>query len=195
MNFADLKALGHQPRVHPNGFIQLDIVPGKIRLNVWTSDGIFCGSRAHPIHNHSYDISSRILKGALTNLTYLDRWATPANATHILHTAAKVPGTANETMLTPIPKGYSRLVSQKADTYAAGEGYVLEREVLHDSLPHGLTATLMTIIQPNPYYSPMVAVPVGVKPHNFHRRETDDKVTLGLMWGWIEQAVGDLEIL
>lgn len=152
MNFSDLKALEHQPRIHPNGFIQLDIVPGKTRLNVWVPEGVFCGSRAHPIHNHSYDISSRILKGALTNLTYLDRWATPAHATHILHTASKVPGTQNETVLVPIPKGYTRLVSQKADTYAAGEGYVLERETLHDSLPHGLTATLMTIIKPNLNY-------------------------------------------
>lgn len=195
MKFADLKALGHQPRIHPNGFIQLDIIPGKLRLNVWTSDGIFCGSRAHPIHNHSYDINSRILRGALTNLTYLDRWADRDAATHILHTAVKVPETQNETILTPIPNGYARMVSQTAVTYAAGDGYVLEREVLHDSLPHGLTATLMTIIKPNAKYGPLVAVPVGVKPHNFHRRETDDKVTLNLMWDWIEQVGEGLDAI
>ena len=194
MKLAELKALGHQPRIHPNGFIQLDIKPGRLRLNVWTPDGVFCGSRAHPIHNHSYDISSRILRGALTNLTYLDRWASPGDATHILHTAQKVPGTVNETILVPLDRGYTRLVSHEARTYAAGDGYVLERETLHDSLSHGLTATLMTIIQPNTY-GPLVAVPVGVKPHNFHRRDTDDKVTLSLMWDWIEQVGEGLDAI
>lgn len=192
MNFREIRFAGHQPRVHPNGFIQLDITPGKLRLNVWIPDGVFCGSRAHPVHNHSYDIRSTIIRGALTNVPYFDTPALEDRATHILHRARHVPGTVNESVLEPLKdKQFVRLFSGTTVTCISGDTYTLQKSILHDSLPHGLTATLMRIEQPDPLYGPLVAVPVGVKPHNFHRRETDDRVTLGLMWDWIEQAVGD----
>ena len=71
MSFTDqLRALGRKPRVHPNGFIQLDLNDaGTRRLHVWRDD-IPRQEQASPIHDHIFDMMSTIIKGRLVNVDY-----------------------------------------------------------------------------------------------------------------------------
>jgi|SRR5271157_1905526 len=180
-----LKSLGRKPRVHPNGFIQFDVEPGVLRLNIWP-DQVIEGhpGRIHPIHNHSFDLHSVILVGALTNVTYSLRQEAWIKPTHVLHQARRI--NEHDSVLEPVYSGAGALKVLKMDTYHPGQDYSLPREWLHDSLPHGLTMTLMWTADPSAVYSPLVAVPVGVPPMNNYKRDAFDE---NLLWGIIGQAL------
>lgn len=190
----ELRALGRRPRVHPNGFIQFDIEPKKIRLNVWPAEPLpVLRSRCHPIHNHSFDLHSRIICGALINSTYIFiptsgyGWRRDRDrVTTVMYRAERVEGTQNDSVLRPLHNGYGRLVSWTSTIYGPGEEYALLREILHDSLPHGLTATLMEMKMPDVVYGPLIAVPLGVEPNNEFRRENHDEEVL---WQIIDKAL------
>jgi hypothetical protein len=184
-----LKSLGRKPRVHPNGFIQFDIIPGELRMNVWP-ERLIEGhpGRIHPIHNHSFDLHSVVMVGALTNVTYSlrqERWMTP---THVLHQARRV--NAHDSVLEPIHSGAGALKVLKIETIHAGQDYALPRLWLHDSLPHGLTMTLMWTENPDSVYAPHIAVPVGVQPMNDYRRDAFDE---DMLWDIIETALEKYE--
>jgi hypothetical protein len=180
-----LKSLGRKPRVHPNGFIQFDLEPGVLRLNIWPEQPIpGHPGRVHPIHNHSFDLHSVVLIGALTNVTYSlrqERWITP---THVLHQAQRI--NDHDSVIAPISSGAGGLKVLKMDTYHPGQDYSLPRAWLHDSLPHGLTMTLMWSENPDPVYAPLIAVPVGVEPLNDYKRDGFDE---NLLWDIIEHAL------
>jgi hypothetical protein len=187
---AKLKATGRRPRVHPNGFVQFDIEPNIMRLNVWPAEPIpGHPGRVHPIHNHSFDINSTIIHGELTNDVYAFRPSTDY-VTHILHEAERV--NEHDSVLKivpagapwfPIPTGHLVLLSSRR--YAPGQRYSLERNLFHDSVADGLTATLMTLEKPG-RYQPKVAIPLTVNPMNDYRREGYDE---DLLWGIIAQVL------
>jgi hypothetical protein len=189
---AYLKTLGRKPRVHPNGFVQFDIEPNILRLNVWPAEPIpGHPGRIHPIHNHSFDLRSKIILGKLTNDVYVFEPA-PGYGDMVLHTAQRV-GT-HDSILIPEAKdrwgrpmsavGYMSLIGSK--TYLPGESYTLEKHLFHDSKPKGLTATLMMLESVSKRYAPMVAVPIGVEPmNNFSRDDYDED----LLWSIIGQAL------
>lgn len=64
-----LRKLGEKPRVHPNGFVQLDITPKK-RLHIWGHPDIPKQKVAMPIHDHVYGFRSLVLGGRLVNINY-----------------------------------------------------------------------------------------------------------------------------
>lgn len=179
-----LKALGRKPRVHPNGFVQFDVEPNILRLNVWPAEPIpGHPGRIHPIHTHSFDINSTIICGELTNEVY---WFEPTSyaTSHVIHEAQRT--NEYDSVLRVIPmrsEGYLSFIRRR--TYRVGERYRLERHLFHDSIPHGLTATLMTLEKPGRYV-PQVAVPVNVKPINDYSRYAFDE---GMLWDVIAQAI------
>jgi hypothetical protein len=175
-----------RPRVHPNGFIQLDLdsVHGKQRLHIWPENPLHHGK--HPIHNHSFDMHSQVLCGALTNITYLFH-RDPQRVTTVLHRAIRVPDTVNESMLVQLDsesRGY--LTFWQGWTTNPGSSYSLPKEHLHDSIPHGLTVTIMTMTDVASEYGPVVAVPVGIEPDNEFRR---DGYNPRILWTYIEKAL------
>ena len=111
--YAHLRNMDRKPRVHPNGFIQFDVIPGALRLNIWPDQPIpGHPGRIHPIHNHSFDLHSVVLVGALTNVTYSlrqERWITP---TYVLHEARRI--SEHDSILVPTSErgdmatGYTR---------------------------------------------------------------------------------------
>lgn len=183
-----LKSLGRKPRVHPNGFVQLDVEPTIMRLNVWPEKPIpGHPGRVHPIHNHSFDINSTIIYGALTNDTYMFRYTEHApSVTHILHEAKRI--NEFDSVLTPIPERFAGYLVKDygSRTYEVGQRYILGRDILHDSIPNGLTATLMTLERASKVYAPQVAVPVGVEPRNDYRRDVFDE---DMLWEIIGQVL------
>ena len=187
-----LKSLGRKPRVHPNGFVQFDVEPNILRLNVWPETPIpGHPGRIHPIHNHSFDLKSKILLGQLTNDVYAYEPA-PGYGDMVLHTARRV--NTHDSILVPEAKdrwgrpmaavGYMTLISSR--TYRQGESYTLEKHLFHDSINKGLTATLMSLEKPSKNYAPQVAVPVGVEPMNNYLRDDFDE---DLLWNIIGQVL------
>jgi len=182
----ELRALGRRPRLHPNGFIQFDIMPNVWRLNVWTPQALR-SKPLHPIHNHSFDIRSTIITGMLTNITYVFKSSGIGEPfTTVLHRATRLAG--HDSMLTVVEDipAFGELHFRDAVSCNPGESYTLPRNVLHDSIPHGLTATIMRVENPDPKYGPLVAVPAGIEPDNEHRREEYDEE---ILWTFIDAAL------
>jgi hypothetical protein len=160
-----------RPRLHPNGFIQLDLNDIK-RLHVWPDEPLQAQKTRHTIHNHVFDMASLVICGELTNLVYSDVYS--ESGAYILHQAESV--NAVDTVLKPTDSRVN-LYADHVQTMRAGESYYLEAYRLHDSKPRGLTATIMTKVKK---YGgrPVIAVPADVAPDNDFRRETVDEKTL-----------------
>lgn len=182
-----LRSLGRRPRVHPNGFIQFDLVPNRLRLNVWTPQALR-PKPMHPIHNHSFDVSSQIIVGMLTNLTYDFN---PAHyeepITTVLYRATRLPDSFDSELRKVTDRNpYGTLELSSATSHSPGDTYYMERKTLHDSIPHGLTATIMKSLDPDPNYGPIIAVPHGIDVDNTHRREEFEE---GVLWEHIGRAL------
>jgi hypothetical protein len=172
-------AAGRRPRVHPNGFIQLDLTAdGWMHLHVWPDPPINSAvlqKTRHTIHDHKFDMESTVLRGVLRNVTYE---AVPfmagssGPAAYMLHRAYSnhvVGGT--DTILKPDP-GIYRLRELACEQVNEGATYRIPAYIFHDSIVFGCVVTLMTKTAVHPDYLPRIAVPLGVVPDNTFSRHT-----------------------
>jgi len=77
---------GIQPRFHGNGFFQLYLNKEKTsRLHIWHPD--YMPQRDHnaQIHDHRFDMKSKILTGSLRHITYKEHSVDKTDATHDLY--------------------------------------------------------------------------------------------------------------
>lgn len=198
MSYYRLREFGRRPRLHPNGFIQLDLTPwGNLRLHVWPDAPLPAQKTSHPIHDHSFDMESCVILGMLTNREFkfvlgqvpVSMGGMPAPSYRIFQ-ATRLDG--QDTVLSEVDGflGYLRVTKSK-DIFP-GLRYSLPREVLHESIPHGLTASIMEKINPDKEYGPRVAVPEGIEPDNDFRRETIDEEFL---WSFIKRALEESNVV
>ena len=68
-SYDDLRALKNKPRLHHNGFVQLDL-PNRVRLHVWPEHPPKRPNVLGMIHDHVYGFDSEILRGSIQNLIY-----------------------------------------------------------------------------------------------------------------------------
>lgn len=180
----ELREQGRKPRVHGNGFIQLDLNDsGTRRLHVWHED-IPRQVVATPIHDHVFDMRSTVLTGTLIHeeLRPRDHYF----GTHKIYTARQEGGTQN-TILVAAPGLVSLDVVQRL-VLGAGSIYTFPALKLHTSDHVGLTATVMEKIKaPKGYGRPRVLVQVGTEPDNDFHRDGFDPETL---WPYIEKVAG-----
>lgn len=186
-----LRGLGRRPRLHPNGFVQLDLnEEATERFHVWPALGIAAQKTRHPIHDHAFDMQSTVLLGSLTNVLYshtlhdsrTEVWIKGPD-TYRIYTAKKIG--PEETVLEPTYVA-ARLREISRITYGPFETYEMSKSLLHDSVATGLTATVMRKLNQSGEYHPSVFVPIGVKPDNEFRRESLPEEEL---WRHIEAAV------
>lgn len=182
---------GRKPRLHPNGFVQFDLIPsGLARLHVWPAKPLEAQKTRHPIHDHQFDMHSIVLRGCLRNVLYEPRLLSPLEANlakfpvFTLHSAETIG--PRETILKPLSVHKYGLVEVSADDVEAGESYAMPKYVLHDSIPHGFVATLITKHRIDAGYKPVVAVPAGVQPDNDFRRDTTEE---NVLWRLIGRAL------
>lgn len=183
LNYTNLINSGRQPRVHGNGFIQLDLnETGTCRLHVWHND-IPRQNVPTPIHDHVFALHSTVLCGTLIHEELL-----PANnyfGTHRVYRAEQEKDTQN-TILVPDEGLISLYVTQRL-ILGAGSIYTFDAGKLHQTDHRGLTATIMEKIKaPEGYGRPRVLVPVGQEPDNEFRRDNHDPETL---WPFIKEAL------
>jgi hypothetical protein len=176
-----LLAKGRRPRLHPNGFIQLDLTDnGSTRLHVWPDISLPAQKTSHPIHDHIFDMVSTVISGKLMNKMYE---SVPGNPSHELHVAERING--NDTILAATGLR-GQLHTKRVDMIQTGQSYFVPAHHLHETIHLGLAATLMTKTStPERGDRPHVAVPIGVEPDNDFRRETIDEEVL---WSIIERA-------
>lgn len=182
LNYTNLINSGRIPRVHGNGFIQLDLNDeGTTRLHVWHDD-IPRQSIATPIHDHVFDLRSTVLLGTLIHEEFLP--GTNQFGTHRIYRAEQEKDTQN-TILVP-DEGTVSLYPLQRLILGAGSIYSFPANKLHQSNGVGLTATVMDKINFfGEYGRPRVLVPIGQEPDNEFRRDNHDPETL---WPFIEEV-------
>lgn len=188
-----VRSEGVKPRVHPNGFIQLDLVPNSLgkraamfRLHVWP-DGS-CGdiprqSLPTVIHDHTFAIDSRVLKGSIINWIWWLR--TNGGPTHEIWTAV-YDNETRESVLTPTGRIY-RAEKTSGSVINKGSLYRVPCSIFHATSWRGLTATIMQkVVGSELDRDPRVLVPLGGKPDNsFQRYAVSEEV----LWRYIEKAL------
>ena len=188
INLKAVRATGSRPRVHGNGFIQLDLTE-RSRLHIWGDPRIPRQRVATMIHDHVFGFKSTIIYGRLVNVMY---------------------------GITPQKSGdfavYSPVVRDREDTILEDIGLRVHAQPVHvdmvqwDSInstytvapfefhesfaPDGPAATIIIKDAPTQAQgaknTPRVLVPVGRQPDNeFNRYDADPD----LLWKIIEDTL------
>ena len=181
-DYDELRNSGRVPRVHGNGFLQLDLnEDGTRRLHIW-DEGLPKQVVATPIHDHVFSLRSRVLLGTLIHeeLTPVDAF----HGSHKIYRAQRQEGTQN-TILVP-DEGEVNLSVEQRLILVAGSIYTFPAWKLHQTNHRELTVTLMDKINaPDTYGNPRVLVPVGSEPDNdFHRDSFDEE----FLWSVVQKA-------
>ncbi len=175
------------PRVHPNGFIQLDLGVAN-RLHVWHPNLPFRQKTFHPIHDHIFDLQSKVYSGRLVHVEYTPELGTMYRRWMVSHLQ-----TSEETILKLAewhPSCY--LVATSMEVIQPGGGYTFPAYKLHETLASEPTMTIMTKVMPEEDMKTgtncagaSVMVPTGTEPDNDFNREVFD---VGELWRLIEEA-------
>lgn len=151
------------PRVHGNGFIQVDL-GGNERLHVWGHSDIPRQDVYTGIHDHRFDFVSTVIRGRLLNVTYA---AAPSAAGEWQVYRPRV-REGEDTKLVPQDTYWSLLpVSiEMVSSASASRRYGMISEVIHETIPRGPAATIIRKTGVDENYEPRVFVPVGAEPDN-----------------------------
>jgi len=162
-----------RPRIHGNGFVQLDLTP-EMRLHIWNHPDIPKQKTPTPVHDHMFSFTSRILLGSMINKRYealTEKDTSVFKPTHKIYTAKVREG--EDTILVPSSAPVVELIDVGHRLYGCGQTYSMEVGDLHESITEELTATIIvktgrTLSQGGP--SPRVFVPIGMEPDNDFNR-------------------------
>lgn len=187
----ELLALGNLPRVHPNGFIQLDLDVVH-RLHVWHPALPYRQMTYSPIHDHVFGFTSRCYSGRIVHVPY-NVAPDSKGGSHVLWEAVCLDG--EETILAPIDNKRVHLwYDQRNDRPVVevaqpGDTYYFEPFEFHEILFNEPSLTIIakhdrTIYQGNPR-RPRIAVPFGEQPDNDFRRGDAD---VHVLWTLIGEA-------
>lgn len=173
------------PRVHGNGFIQLDLWSPRVRLHVW-GPGIPRQSVPTPIHDHTFGFQSFTIRGCLLNVRYSVMPSGVGFESHHVY-RARIRAGEDTVLVRDRGRGYL-LMPEEALVVRAGCGYSEKPGDIHQSIADCRTATVilkdnLTLAQGGA--SPRVFVPVGTEPDNSFRR---DAFPASLLWNIIGEV-------
>lgn len=167
------------PRVHGNGFIQLQITE-RTRIHIWPyeDDRLKVQQTNTGVHSHRFTFHSMILRGSLLHTKYA--FVVGGKGQHRLWVPDKDEG------LVPT-EIYGDLRRQGHKCFNSGESYCMEAGDIHETRPYGRSAvTVMTKLSILPY-PPVVVIPVGQEPdNNFDRDKSNDPRVL---WEIIKELI------
>lgn len=178
------RTLGYRPRVHPNGFLQLNLVSsGGTRLHIWHPD-LPKQSVRTAVHDHVFDMESTVKKGVLdqAELHYtLEHNGNPTAEIYMAHYTEK-----SQSKLEPTGV-LVHLGSHRTIRVPVGESYTQSAFTFHESVPvTDIVVTIMTKTRVFSSYQPRVLVPIGETPDNSFHRENASEQSL---WSIIEGNV------
>jgi hypothetical protein len=171
------------PRVHGNGFIQLDLTD-RVRLHVWGHKDIPQQKVYTGHHDHMFGFVSRVLLGKMGNSRY--RPIQDPDGRFMVHKAQV--RDREDTVLRPVGERVT-LIHEGTSWYGPGQTYSMKPGEIHESLVDELTVTVITktgrtLSQGGP--SPRVFVPIDMEPdNNFNRYQHPADV----LWRIIAEAL------
>lgn len=178
---------GKGPRVHGNGFIQLD-VDDRERLHFWGDPRIPRQAVQTPIHDHVFSFRSVCVKGRIIHLPY--RMVRDGDGRYLMYEAK--PGRGDDSKLHPMEHGYRYCaVPQVPLIRHPGEEYDFRAFRFHESFANEPTITRLykrgrTLAQNRVGARPRVMVPYDGEPDNEFDRHGHDP---DLLWGIIEDML------
>jgi hypothetical protein len=180
------------PRVHPNGFIQLDLSPDhRRRLHIWHPDVPDQGVQS--IHDHVFDMESQVILGLLGQRLYEMH---PDGDPHDLYRVTYHGGF--EASLEPGHVGVPLLLS-RSDRIGMGQVYRQSAFTFHVTVP--ISRILVTVMQRQHVYDGFstVALPAGTVPQPFERAtamHVDDmwRIINAVVPGWRSLMVGQITL-
>lgn len=180
-----------KPRVHGNGFIQLDLDENK-RLHIWGDPRIPRQQISTPIHTHIFDFTSNILKGRLIHIEYNIKLH-PKGAFKMYKA---VPKSYEDTDLMDNTGHYCNIVPYDTKVILAGGSYKFTANRFHENYAPEPTVTIiekqgLTLAQNPEGPRPIVLVPVGQEPDNAFSRHDYEQAFL---WYIIEDNTKDLDL-
>lgn len=185
IDLESLKQFGAVPRVHGNGFIQLDLVPGGARrLHIWGHPELPRQKVDTGIHNHRFDFTSECIRGRIINAVYTYHWD-PELITHIPH--APVVREGEDTVLSPLSGRDLSLHKPQLEMVPEGQSYFMDGPDYHETFSDRPSATVMIKHRTIPGMEPTVLVPVGQVPDNDFNRNAFSE---GLLWRIIVDVLG-----
>ena len=187
LSYRELRRLGTVPRLHPNGFIQLDLGTRKARLHVWPEEPIATRAVDTPIHDHVFRFESRVLTGRLINLIY-EYVEDPRGRYRMWSAGCSAAGRTHQQLVPVDDRRYSQRTVE-CWHYLPGGRYAFEPFRFHETQHEGLTATIITIDPFDEAASPRVICPVDSEPDSSFRRDAFDP---DLLWSHIEDAISRL---
>jgi hypothetical protein len=195
--FLQSLATDRSPRVHANGFIQIDISPA-VRLHVWGDPRIPRQQNRTPIHDHAFSFTSRVLIGTLNQRTFHvdprqpEADFAPEQQLYIPHVARVEHG--ENTVLESYASAVAVVVEESRYISAADDGegavYSMKRGEFHESVPLGPAVSV--IVKSGPSLTqgggkPTVLVPVGVNSSNDFDRHA--ALAAGDIWEIVRDVV------
>ena len=176
MHYDYLREIGNEPRLHGNGFIQLDLEAGE-RLHVWDPALEGMGQIVRTsIHDHRFSYHSLIVYGRQVHQEYR---VVVGSDLRIYNPERRV-GTQDTKLVQTDPSTVPSVRAIAGNRLEIPEGfsYKFKAHEFHDSIPLGLTATIMTKTDEDYGHIPRVLVPIGEEPDNEFDREAVDKEML-----------------
>lgn len=193
---------GGNPRIHPNGFIQLDLEPvadswhashqqghsgAARRLHIWNPPGVKLPRQdtVHEIHDHVFDMRSTVVKGQLWQRRFAFEVGGAKAPTHELYRAvyAKNSDSRLEALgVLGIVRPIERYAVDEDSSYTQAAG------TFHDTeTPLGLVVTVMekTAVV---FQQAHVLVPTYTEPDNEFDRAS--AASPELLWEAIEVSLG-----
>jgi hypothetical protein len=205
---AHAKLRGAQPRVHPNGFIQLDLEAptderwheGKgagtsgadLRLHIWNprDHALPHQGTVNEIHDHVFDMKSAVVRGTLTQRVFefvvgaMISQSARANPTHELYRAVYDKQSSSRLESLGVIGNLRKI--QEFPVYA-GQDYKQPAFTLHDTVEGDeLVVTLMRKVAIHEGI-PVVVCPVGQPPDNDFDRAT--AAPQDYLWSAIEASL------
>jgi hypothetical protein len=180
---------GSRPRVHPNGFIQVDLDEAN-RLHVWHPNLRYTRPTFHAIHDHIFNLASKVYSGRLVHVVY-DASCEESYGYKVTHQRWQVEACGGpNTILRPTEESPCWLKDVQAYVLQPGDEYKFLAFKLHESLANEPTMTIMTKSDADLTYGAnsngaSVMVPLGVIPSDDFNREAYEVNTL---WKLIVEA-------
>lgn len=182
---------GSEPRVHGNGFLQLDIDEER-RMHVFGDPRIPRQRVSTQVHNHVFSFRSHVMRGRMINIPY-SVFADDHHGTHRLWEA--IPRDGYDTKLQEVsPERDVVVVPRLPDIVFPGQEYGFQQGVFHETVVQEVTVTLMIKTGPLNRYTadtvkPRVAVPTGWSPDDEFDRHGFDQ---SFLWDVISDALYDV---
>lgn len=188
INLSAVRATGSRPRVHGNGFIQLDLTD-RSRLHIWGDERIPRQKVATPIHDHVFGFESTVIIGRVVNVVY-DVEPTPHGDYRVYYPAMRE---GHDTALEP---SHLTVLAQadRVDMVSWNSRFrkytIRVREVHETFAPDGPAATIIIkddVTQAQgALVPPRVLVPIFTQPDNEFDRHSFDE---DLLWRITEDTL------